>query len=222
VFVGSLDALLSSLAWVIISGTGHADLPAHERARVCMTSSLSLLCGKATEFALTVLGDLGFRARAVVGYAVQKMSAFSGNGHTCLEVYSPADGKWVFIDILFKTYVTHAGTKLSFLALIGHLGKGSRLRAHRICPATLVDAATNRFDRDLNWDQSFFNDLIIAPNAMLEFYRAVFHCPVWHDPTSGCFWILSEMVYRLAPELAPLLRLSALGEVMEKFYAVPG
>lgn len=221
VFNGSLEALLSSLAWVTISGTGHADLPAQERERACMTSSLSLLCGKTTEFALTVLQRLGFRARAVVGYAVRVMSIFSGNGHTGLEVYSPADGKWVFIDILFKTFVSHAGDKLSFLELVGHLGRGSRLRAHRICPATLVDAATNRFDRELNWDQSFFNDLAISPNTMLEFYRAVFHLPVWHDPTTGYFWALSEKTYGLAPELAPLLLLASPEELVEKCYGIP-
>jgi len=137
VYAGSLDTLLSSLAWICTHSQLDDDLTNLQKSEVAKYRKLSTLCGPASAWASEILEKCGYKTRMVMGLTLEEWGA--DNGHTLVEAYDPGTQKWQVFDITNNCYFTDNNKPLSFLELYKALKESRNLEVRRLATDSQYD-----------------------------------------------------------------------------------
>ncbi|MBX2860936.1 MAG: transglutaminase-like domain-containing protein [Vampirovibrio sp.] len=94
---GNLLNILSAIAWTTSHGNVDDGKPTAQLAQAAQTRKLSMTCAFITNFAATLLNQLGYPTRTVTGLATEDWNNYD-NSHVLLEV-KDKDDQWILVDL---------------------------------------------------------------------------------------------------------------------------
>lgn len=179
VYDGSLDVLLSSLAWVVTHGRADTDMIEEEITVKALTSKVVLNCSSISNWAKHILDKYGYESRLVVGMTLEEWNYYD-NGHTMLEVYRRDLGSWVVYDLdnNLRFLNPNDRSSLSFMEFMQVVSEGNYVidRIAYDAGSDVFDSYSFTYERILfdlkTWyAKNFQVPLVYADN----YHRYVFH-----------------------------------------------
>jgi len=98
VYRNDLNALLSSLAWIVSHGNADNKLSFEDLSQKATNDKLYLTCGFVSPFAKKILDTVGYRSRIVSGITLDKLNNYD-DAHVMIEIFHPQMNKWILADI---------------------------------------------------------------------------------------------------------------------------
>lgn len=186
-----LLTLLHSLAASHVHGYAHTWVSHRAKLKAAKTGSLSTICYETGMFLCKLLGDLGIRARFVMGMRHSGRYNVYDNGHSLIEILWPGSGKWVLADVDLHCMFTRNGRYLSLLELYETIRQGKAFDIQRLAPGCMgsVDTTDNvagRFSYPLYIESIFGDDAL-----MKQWLTTCFASPGIED--GGCYWYFSDI-----------------------------
>ncbi|MBW3539426.1 MAG: transglutaminase-like domain-containing protein [Planctomycetes bacterium] len=190
---GGVARALELIGWLWTYGNADEGVSLGELRRRARRKKLSVLCGTSALLAVSVLEDLGIRARLVMTLSDGPWNHFD-NGHTLVEAFDPASG-WVLFDPSFKCVFEARGRRLVLPAFLEAVRRDLPYRIVATCGGPKLG-----YFRTKGFDYTFWaEERFSCETALRSWYRRVAGFPV----------ILDSGVYRYGAGADDAARLDA-------------
>ena len=167
-------ALLSGIAWIVSHGRPDGGKSAKEMAEAAKTRKLLMTCGSVSGWAVSVLREHGYQARAVSSLTLENWNTYD-NGHGMLELYWKDPGKWVLYDITANAYFTFEGKPLSLVEFAYAVMAEKAYETVRMAADTTLDVSGFR-SRDGTADYTFHAERIFGDAS--QWHRHILQVPM--------------------------------------------
>lgn len=188
VFENDIDALLSSISWIVTHGISDDKKTIDELTEKAKTSKLFITCGNVSQWAYALLASQGIKSRIVGGITLDEWNDYD-NGHRMLEILRKDIGKWVLYDLDNNAYFIDPASKkpLNLIEFSSRIGNRD-YEIVALSADTRVDISA--FQSGNGYDYGFFAE---AVNADLEtWYARVMQVPLINDGNHFYFFDLEH------------------------------
>lgn len=212
VFENDIDALLSSISWIVTHGVSDDKKTIDELTDKAKTSKLFISCGNVSQWAQALLASEGIQSRIVGGITLDEWNDYD-NGHRMLEMRREDLGKWVLYDLDNNAYFIGPASK----ELLNLIEFSSRI-ANRDYEIVALSADTrvdiSAFQSGNGYDYGFFAE---AVNAEIEtWYARVMQVPLIND---GNYYYFFDLEHKDKLErYATYFKYIDKAEFMKKYY----
>ncbi len=212
VFEKDIDALLSSISWIVTHGVSDDNKNIDELTDKAMTSKLFITCGNISQWAQALLASQGIQSRIVGGITLDEWNDYD-NGHRMLEIHREDLGKWVLYDLDNNAYFIDPTNKkpLNLIEFSSRIGERDYIIV-TLSADTRVDISA--FQSANGYDYGFFAE---AVNAKIEtWYARVMQVPLIND---GNFYYFFDLEHKEKLErYASYYKYIDKAEFMKKYY----
>ena len=168
---GELHAFMSALAWISVHGSGDDARPFEDLEHLATQRKLSLTCGTLSNFASSLLGRIGVRARVVFTFSDGPYSGFD-DSHMMIEVFRPDLHNWVIYDIDNDVSFAQDGAPHSLREFVSAVKSGAKYEIEPLASGSNLD--TSRFETSNGYSFVFYGELILSSeNALRAWYERV-------------------------------------------------
>ena len=189
VYDGGVENLLSALSWVHHHGHSDDGKSIEGYKEKIKTGKLSVACGDIAKLAIDILERYGVPTRLVAMLTLEEWDG-RNDGHTSLEVYLDAYGKWVFFDLDNNAYYTQALVPLSLIELAEVVDQGDYEIEFLACDLRTHarGLGTDSFDH-LFLDYLFLAEKYLASEETLKAWlKRIVQVPMIYDNPYFCFF----------------------------------
>jgi len=185
VYRSDLDALLSSIAWIVSHGNSDHGKSHDELAEQAKTRKIFITCGPVSGWTIGILTDHGIRARSATSLTLEYWNTYD-NGHAMIEVYRKDFRKWVLYDMDANSFFTWRGKPLSLVEFAYAVMSDYPYEIEYLANDTRLDVS-NFKSKDGTADYAFFCERMNA--AVHQWYRRIVQVPMLRDAKLGrCFF----------------------------------
>jgi hypothetical protein len=181
---GDIEALLSSLAWIVSHGNSDNPKSPDVLTRKATTSKLFLTCSHTSQWALSILRDLKIQARPVDTITLDAWNKYD-DGHSMIEVRRDDLGKWILYDLDENAYFLHKTTPLSLVEMIAHAASGD-YEIKLLATDAPLDVSNFKSPKN-GFDWALCTELTRTKQGLRNWYKRVLQVPV----IDHCFFLAS-------------------------------
>lgn len=188
VFESDIDALLSSISWIVTHGITDDKKTIEELTAKAKTSKLFISCGNISQWAQALLASQGIQSRIVGGITLDEWNDYD-NGHRMLEIHREDLGKWVLYDLDNNAYFIDPASKKP-LNLIEFSSRIANRDYQIIALSADTRVDISAFQAGNGYDYGFFAE---AVNAEIEtWYARIMQVPLINDESFYYFFDLEH------------------------------
>lgn len=178
-YQGDLWALLGNLSRMRVHGWRDMDAPSpQEKIERARRGRLSLTCGPTAQFVAEQARTLGVKCRFVHTLTLDEWNDYD-NGHSLLEVFDPAEKRWILYDSDLGCRLRHQGRWLD-------LGEACRLYREGRLPEAVYPAGKCQMDPHAEQNlpnanafySSMFEGIFVRDEARDAWFRRVMQVPI--------------------------------------------
>jgi hypothetical protein len=186
-----LMTLLHSLAAVHVHGYAHTRASYEQKLQAAKAGSLSTICYETGMFLCRLLGEMGLRARFVMGMRHRGCYNVYDNGHSLIEIYWPGMDRWVLADVDLHCMFLRNGRYLSLLELYETLRQGRPLEIERLAPGCMgsIDTTDNVAGR---FSYPLYIEAIFGDDALMKQWLSTCFASLGIED-QGCYWYFSDI-----------------------------
>jgi hypothetical protein len=144
-----------------------------ERAR---RGRLSISCGNICQFVAHHLAQRGHRSRIVQTLTLDARNGYD-DGHVLLEVFEPAEKRWILFDPDMKCRFLSAGRRLNLGEVVGLYRNGGQTELDFLAPPSIDAYAEAAAPPDSAQYSLLFEATFRDPKARQAWYRRMFQAP---------------------------------------------
>ena len=174
-FRHDLPRLVGAISQLHVHGWRHNRLPLDQLRKMALDSRLSLACGYITDLTVSLLEDLGFRARPVSVFTLETWNSYSC-GHRMLEFFDPEEMRWLLADADLGV-MYHAGDRrLDAVEVCTRIRNRQAVEMVNVTAGASADLSTDPADRQrafFEQSMSFF----LLPGPRERFMRRCYQVP---------------------------------------------
>jgi hypothetical protein len=145
-----------------------------ERAR---RGRLSISCGNVCRFVAHHLAERGHKARVVQTLTLEPRNGYD-DGHVLLEVFDPAEKRWILFDPDMKCRFLKEGRRLSLGDAVALCRGGGQAELDFLAPPVIDAYAEPGAPRESAQYSLLFEATFLDPAARQAWYRRMFQVPV--------------------------------------------
>lgn len=226
VFKNDIQTLISSICWIIYHGNKDNAKPLNKISKIALSSKVSLICERASEWAVYLLNNVGIQARVVATCTTDTLCY--DDGHMMIEVYYASIKKWILYDITNKSIFTHEGKPLNVLGFSEVIRHHASYDIHNISQATLLDMSNFKFrcgykvwlylKYKRNYDFALKAEMIFnSEDQVRKWYDRVGHIPLIRK--GKCYYFMDNKNKSLVENYSNLYKYLDKEVFMKEFYS---
>ncbi len=178
VYYGNIDALLSSLSWIVSHGNSDHSKSYDELTLKATNSKLFINCGVVSDWGYHILSTQNKKSRPVRGLTLEEWNSYD-NTHRLIEVYREKHHKWVLYDLDNNACFYQDETPLSLIEF-SDLSASGEYRIQYLSNDNRLDVS-NFLAKSTNYDYVFVAERLIDEHLLKKWYKRVMQVPMILD-----------------------------------------
>lgn len=226
VFKHDIQALISSICWIVYHGNKDNAKPLKKISKIALSNKVSLICERASQWAVYLLNNAGIQARVVATFTTDTLCY--DDGHMMIEVFDESTNNWVLYDITNKSYFTHEGKPMNLLDFSEVIRRHASYDIQTISKATLLDMSNFKFrcgykiwlflKYKRNYDFALKAEMILnSEEQVRKWYDRVGHIPLIRK--DNYYYFMDYTTKSIVENYSNLYRYLDKEKFMEEFYS---